>query len=191
MPVTTRQLRILRAAAASSVATLLAALSHTIGGGMPPHPLLVLALSVLLIPLAAVLIGRRPSAPRTALTVLVAQLVFHVLFHVLGGTASESAASTPAHAHHAVALGPAVSIALPDAPMILAHGVAATLTVLLLWHGERMLRGIAAWARARLLPSLPASPARHEVPLVPASPLLSVRLTPLAEALSRRGPPPA
>ena len=48
----------MRGAAASVIATLLAAVSHTIGGGQAPNPLLMLAVSVLLTPLAAVLVGR-------------------------------------------------------------------------------------------------------------------------------------
>ncbi|GAB3599885.1 hypothetical protein [Microbacterium tumbae] len=183
---TTRQLRLLRAAAASSSATILAAVSHTVGGGMPPHPLLVVAVSVLLVPLAAALIGRRPSPARTAVTVVLAQLVFHVLFHVLGATMTTTAA--PPHSHELV-LGPVVATALPDAPMLLSHLCAAALTAVLLWHGERMLRGVGAWVQARLLRLLPAVPARHDVPGIPASPVLTVTLAPLGPAVSRRGPP--
>ena len=155
---------------------------------MPPHPLLVTALAVMLIPLAAVLIGRRPSAARTALTVLTAQLAFHVVFHALGGTLTATTA-TAGHSHHTIDLGPVVSTAIPDVPMLLAHVCAAVLTAVLLWNGERMVRGIAAWARARLLPPTPMLLGRYELPLVPASPALTVRLSPLAATVSRRGPP--
>lgn len=186
---TSRQLRLKRAAAATSVATTLAAVSHTIGGGMPPHPLLVVALSILLVPLAAVLIGRRPSAARTALTVLVSQAVFHVLFQVLAGSLSEAGPAASGHAHHAVALGPVVAAVAPDAPMLLSHVLAALLTTLLLWHGERMLRAIAGWARARLLPVTPILPVRTRVRLAPVTVSVTTSLTPLAAVVSRRGPP--
>lgn len=186
---TTRQLRLLRAAAATSTATTLAAVSHTIAGGMPPHPLLVLALSILLVPLAAMLIGRRPSAIRTALTVVVSQLVFHVLFQVLAGSLTDAAVPVGSHAHHVVALGPAVSAVAPDAPMLVSHALAALATTVLLWHGERMLRGIAGWARARLLPVLPVLPVRPRLRLMPASVSVTTSLTPLGSVVTRRGPP--
>ncbi|MFB7250371.1 hypothetical protein [Microbacterium sp. NPDC056234] len=186
---TSRQLRLLRAAAATSTATTLAAVSHTVGGGMPPHPLLVLALSILLVPLAATLIGRRPSATRTALTVLVSQLVFHVLFQVLAGSLTDATAPLGSHAHHVVTLGPVVSAVAPDAPMLISHVVAAFATTILLWHGERMLRGIAGWARARLLPVLPALAVQPRLRLMPASVGVTTTLTPLRCVVTRRGPP--
>lgn len=186
---TPRQLRLVRAAAASSSATVLAAVSHTVGGGMPPHPLLIVAVAVLLIAPAAVLIGRRPSFARTTTTVVLSQLVFHLLFHFLGGTWS-SASVVSGHSHmHDVVLGPVVAAALPDAPMLLAHMIAAVLTVAALHKGERMLRGIAAWVQARLLPALPAVPARHRAPALPVPLVLAVALAPLRTTVARRGPP--
>ncbi|WP_460799530.1 hypothetical protein [Microbacterium sp. GXF0217] len=186
---TFRQLRLLRAAAATSVATTLAAVSHTIGGGMPPHPLLVIALSVLLIPLAAVLIGRRPSATRTALTVLVSQAVFHVLFQVLAGSLTDAAVPSGGHAHHVATLGPVVAVVAPDAPMLLSHLLAALATTLLLWHGERILRAVADWTRARLLPVIPALPVRTRVRWTPTALVVTTSLTPLTTVVRRRGPP--
>ena len=185
---TSRQLRLLRAAAATSAATILAAVSHTVGGGMPPHPLLVAALSILLVPLAALLIGRRLSATRTALTVLVAQLVFHVLFQVLAGSLTD-AAPVGSHAHHVVTLGSTVSAVAPDAPMLVSHLLAALATTMLLWHGERMLRSIAGWARARLLPVLPVLPVRPRLRLIPTGVSVTTSLTPLGTTVTRRGPP--
>jgi len=187
--VTLRQLRLLRAAAATSTATTLAAVSHTVAGGMPPHPLLVVALSILLVPLAAMLIGRRPSAARTALTVLVSQFVFHVLFQVLAGSLTDAVVPAGTHAHHVMTLGPVVSAAAPDAPMLVSHVLAALATTLLLWHGERMLRGIAGWARARLLSVLPVLPVGRRLRLMPASISVTTSLTPLSSVVSRRGPP--
>ena len=186
---TSRQLRLKRAAAATSVATTLAAVSHTVGGGMPPHPLLVIALSILLIPLAAVLIGRRPSAARTALTVLVSQAVFHVLFQVLAGSLTDAATPASGHAHHTATLGPVVAAVAPDAPMLLSHAFAALATTLLVWNGERMLRAIADWARARLLPVVPVLPVRTRAPLAPSTVIVTTRLTPLSAVVNRRGPP--
>lgn len=74
-----RQLRLVRAAAVSSVATLLAALSHTLGGGAVPHMLLILAVATLLTPLSALLVGIRESRGRVAIAVFLGQAAFHVV----------------------------------------------------------------------------------------------------------------
>ncbi|MGW8484120.1 hypothetical protein ACWGJP_13395 [Microbacterium sp. NPDC055903] len=187
---TRRQLRLVRAAAASGIATILAAVSHTLGGGMPPHPLLVLSVSVLLVPAAAALVGGRLSAARLALTVLVAQLAFHLLFHALGGGLSTAPGGiTAVHDHAPVVLGPVVAVAPADAPMVLAHICAAVLTALLLWHGERAVRRVFAWVQARLLAPLRVPAARHDVPGIPTAPLLPPSLAPLRSSVVRRGPP--
>lgn len=186
---TTRQLRLLRAASASSVATLLAAVSHTLAGGPAPHPLLVLALSALLIPVAAVLIGTRPARTRTALTVAVSQAIFHVVFQALGAPTDDGAVAVGAHVHHLPVLGPLSPAALPDAAMLTGHAVAAALTVVLFWHGENMISAIACWVHAVLRRAAVALPADHERPAA-----LDLDLHPLvdavvATAVSRRGPP--
>ncbi len=85
---TSRQLRLVRGAAASTAATIIAAVSHTIGGGAAPHPLLIVALSVFLTPVAALLVGRRANIIRLGAAVVLAQTVFHVLFAALGATVS-------------------------------------------------------------------------------------------------------
>ncbi len=81
---TSRQLRFLRAAAVSAIATLLAAVSHTLAGGAAPHPLLIAAVAVLFVPLSAAVAGGRPSRARVAVAVLLAQAAFHLLFQLLG-----------------------------------------------------------------------------------------------------------
>lgn len=186
-----RQLRLVRAAAASTVATTLAAVSHTVAGGPAPHPLLVVAMACLLVPLAAVLIGPRVSRLRSASTVLVGQGLFHLTFQLLGAPTQSAAASAPAHAHHVdlAALGPAVIASAPSTVMLIAHVIAAIATVALLWHGESLVRLIANWVRAAALRiAAPALPVRTRPRATPSLVVLLVDAA-LRAAPSRRGPP--
>ena len=185
---TSRQLRLLRGAAASSVATIIAAVSHTIGGGAPPHPLLVIALAVLLTPVAAVMIGRRPSLVRLSAAVLLSQTVFHVLFVALGATATPTVATT-GHQHALVlTAAPGESVA-PDAGMLGAHVVAGILTIAMLWRGEAMLRAVSHWVRAVLRCRVLQPRADWPVPASIAHTARVFLSTILVGDLRRRGPP--
>lgn len=186
-----RQLRLVRAAAASTIATTLAAVSHTVAGGPAPHPLLVVAMACLLVPLAAVLIGPRVSRLRSASTVLVGQGLFHLTFQLLGAPTQSAAASAPAHAHHVdlAAFGPAVIASAPSTVMLIAHVIAAIATVVLLWHGESLVRLIANWVRAAALRiAAHALPVRTRPRATPSLVVLLVDAA-LRAAPSRRGPP--
>jgi len=193
--VTTRQLRLLRGAAAATVATIIAAVSHTLGGGAAPHPLLVAALSVFLTPLAALLVGSRPSLARLSAAVLVAQGVFHVLFVALNATADPTVAGT-GH-QHTLVLAPIGDSASPiatssiatDAGMLGAHVVAGILTIALLWRGESMLRAIARWVRAVLHSRAPRiHPAWPTPPSVAGTARVVIPLFDIGD-VCRRGPP--
>jgi len=185
--VTTRQLRLLRAASASSVATLLAAVSHTFAGGAAPHPLLVLAVTVLLLPLAALLIGIKPSKARVALTVFFSQAAFHVVFQLLG--APTDATVVLGHQPEMLPLGTLSTAALPDVAMIAGHVLAAIATTALLWHGESLVRTIAGWMLALVRRADFPVPADHRRPAALVShrhPLIDAAR---GAAVSRRGPP--
>lgn len=186
---TPRQLRLLRAATASSVATTLAAVSHTIAGGAAPHPLLVVAMASFLVPIAAMLIGARASRIRVATTVLVSQTLFHAAFQVLGAPTGTPIVS--GHQHHLdlSALGTAASAAAPDSVMLLGHLVAAVLTTAALWHGESMVRAVAGWVEARLRRSIPLFRPPHERPASPVFALPLLIDAALSSSVSRRGPP--
>ncbi|KDA04839.1 hypothetical protein DC31_04810 [Microbacterium sp. CH12i] len=162
---TSRQLRLLRGATASSVATIIAAVSHTIGGGTPPHPLLVIALSVFLAPISTLLVGRTPGLAKLSTAVLVSQVVFHVLFVALGATLTPGVAVS---GHQHVLTLPTVAATLPaasgDAAMAGAHFFAGILTVAMLWRGEQLLRAIARWVRAVLRVRMPQLPADWPIP---------------------------
>ncbi|WP_431073220.1 hypothetical protein [Microbacterium phyllosphaerae] len=186
---TSRQLRLLRAASASAVATLLAATSHTVAGGAAPHPLLVLAVMTLVVPIAALIIGARASRLRVAATVLASQAAFHVMFQLLGAPTGTTVLS--GHQHHLdlSALGPVAAATAPDLLMVISHLGAATITIALVWHGESMVRAVAGWMQAQLRRAVtvfrPSHP--HPNPPVFALPLPVDRA--LSISLSRRGPP--
>ncbi|MGP6171384.1 hypothetical protein ACTU6U_04885 [Microbacterium sp. A196] len=182
---TSRQLRLVRGAAASSIATIIAAVSHTIGGGTAPHPLLIVALSVFITPIAALLIGSRPSLVRLGATVLLSQTVFHTLFVALNATVTPTIAGH----NHVLALGPVTATVAPDAGMLGAHVIAAVFTIVLLWRGESILRAIARWVRSALRARVP-----HLQATWPAPASIAVTARTIIKAirvgdLSRRGPP--
>lgn len=186
---TSRQLRLLRAVSASAVATLLAATSHTLAGGAAPHPLLVVAMAALLVPAAAALIGCGPSLSRLALTVMLSQAAFHLVFQLLGGPTAGTMVSGHDHDLDLSALGPGAEAASPDATMLAGHVLAAALTTALLWRGESFVRQIAGWMLALIRRAVTPLRAEHE----PPAPLRS-RLHPLVDivttaTVSRRGPP--
>jgi len=185
--VTSRQLRLLRGAAASSVATVIAAVSHTVGGGAPPHPLLVIALSVFLTPIAALLVGRTLNAARLSATVLLSQTIFHVLFVALGATLTTPGIVT--RHEHVMAWGPLTSTVAPDTGMLGAHLLAALLTITLLWRGERMLRGIARWVRARLRVRMPRKNSIWPIPASYANTARAFVASIRTSDISLRGPP--
>lgn len=188
---TSRQLRLVRAAAVSSVATLIAAVSHTLGGGSAPHPLLILAVSTMFTPLCALLVGIRVSRARVAVAVLSAQAVFHLLFQVLGSPTGSALASTPVHEHHLdlALLGPVTPVAAADATMLGAHVVAAALTTLLVWHGEALVRAVARWFQALLVRAVVCAPVEHPHPRTLRSLLLPPFDAAISTGVSRRGPP--
>ncbi|WP_203580427.1 hypothetical protein [Microbacterium hibisci] len=183
---TPRHVRALRGTAAAWVATVVAATAHTLAGGGAPSPALVAAVGILASPFAVALVGRRPSAWRLGATVLASQALFHGAFAL-------TAAADPAalHGHHVTHLGGDLAgVVLPDAPMLLAHVLAAVATVFALHGGERMLRALgrgirSVFARARSV-ARPAS-----LPRLLVSPGRTGRVAPriVLSDLSRRGPP--
>lgn len=188
---TSRQLRLTRAIVISAVATLIAAVSHTIGGGAAPHPLLIAAVSVLITPLTALLVGVRASRARTAATVVLTQAAFHLVFQMLGAPTVGSAVGVPGHVH-AVDLTAFASLSAVPAPtleMTGAHLLAAILTTALLWHGESLMATVAGWVHALLHSTPEIAPATHRRPAPPVSAGLPFLVITLAATLTRRGPP--
>ncbi|MEV7974218.1 hypothetical protein [Cellulomonas sp. NPDC089187] len=137
--------RLARGFTAAAASTLIALLSHLIGGGAMPGPLGVLVPLLVATSAGVLLAGVRLPWLRLSGSVAVGQLGFHTLF-VLGSAGSSSVVAATSHGHHPVLLvsGAGQSSA---AGMWGAHAVAALVTVLMLRHGEQLLTRIAAVLR--------------------------------------------
>ncbi|WP_060915310.1 hypothetical protein [Microbacterium oleivorans] len=189
-PVDSRLVRVVRAGGAASIATLTAAAAHTVGGGTPPAPWLVVAVALLAWPIAVLIVGTRPSSRRTATAVAAAQALLHSAFALVGDTAPRSAALS-GHHHGDILLGPVSGAAMPvDAAMLAGHVVAGILTAVAVCHGERMLRAVARGIRELLRPAVAVIvPPRSTIPALPTSAPHGLRPRLLLADLSRRGPP--
>ncbi|WP_193597340.1 hypothetical protein [Microbacterium sp. YJN-G] len=195
-----RRIPLLRGFVGASVATFVALASHVwVGGGMPG--MLGIAVPWLLsLTVCTLLAGRRLSALRLSLSVLVSQLLFHALF-VLGEFTPATGLVPHVHGARPLALAGEVAFAgevalVPqDAGMWLAHGVAAVVTIVALHRGERILQALLAVASAvavwlhrvvrvpvAVRPVMPGG-IRFAVVAAPA------RDDPLLRSLRRRGPP--
>jgi hypothetical protein len=141
--VQTRWARVARGLAAAVAATVTAAASHTLAGAHAPSPA-ILALTVAFAAVVCVLLaGRTRSLLRLSLSVLLSQLVFHVLFLAGGGGEVIVVGSTGTGAHfhdgstvELVAAGG--GHAAHSLPMTLAHLAAAVLTIAAVRRGEAL-----------------------------------------------------
>lgn len=189
---TRRQLLALRGSAASAVATLGAALSHSWAGGHLPPAILVVAMAVLLAAPGMALMGARPRPVRIGITVPVLQAAFHAVFTLLGAPAA-GAGVVGGHDHHHGAAGHLLSAAgyagSLDAGMIAAHAAAAVVTVAILLYGERAVLAVRAWAAdwvgARAVVPRPVT--RVRLRIVRSSRVLRARLE--VASAGPRGPP--
>lgn len=190
--------RVARGVAAASVATFVALLSHVAGGGAMPGWLGIAVPWVLSVFACTLLAGRRLSLIRLSLSVLLSQVLFHVLFVL--GAADAGAVAGGHHQHAAVTLAPlsegATAALYADSVMWGWHLVAGVVTVVAVHRGERLiaaLRGLAAeitdWFR-RALPTPPPS-SLPDAPRAPVSTVASwsVDDAPRLAPLRRRGPP--
>jgi hypothetical protein len=188
--VTPRASRLLRGTLLGSVATLLAALSHSWAGGVVPDPLALALGAVFASAVGTAVVGRRGSLARTAIAVAVGQLAFHLAFSLLG-----SGASVVVHAGHhpsvaAIVADPSGAVARGGAAMWLAHLAAGVLTVLYLRHLERRVWGLLARLGWRLVEVLGIRVPVRAPRTVAAAASPRIRPTaPLRGAIARRGPP--
>lgn len=191
----TRQLRALRGAAAAAIAVLLAAVSHTIGGGVAPSALILIGVAALAWPITTALVGRRLSPAGLAAAVVTAQAALHVVFAFtssIGAAGASLAQAATSHQHGQLLLGGADSVAqvvLPNAPMLAAHAAAAVASFVLLFGGERMLRTVAAWTLRLLGRATPAAPAVFSVPRATFADALAPAVRLVRGVFHRRGPP--
>ncbi len=180
-----RRARAARGALAAAIAIATAATAHTLAGDGAPPVWLLLAVTALAAPLAVWLTGRALSTWRTAAIVILSQTLLHAAFAAVGTGARAMDAVVPnaslGHAHavtgvaptapamsHAGAtatgLAPALhGLHVADAPMLVAHALAAAVTIVLLVHGERLARALGRGIR-RLLTPVPARISRSRAP---------------------------
>ena len=188
-----RAARLLRGILLGSVATLLAAISHTWAGSVSPGPLALVLGTVFASAVGVAVLGRkrRVSLPRIAVGVAISQLAFHLMFALLGGGADVVMTS----GHHptvaAFVASPGEAIARGGAAMWLAHLAAGVLTIAYLRTLERLVWALLARAAGYLVRTLSiridpvATPARVVVTSTPDAPLAErLRVT-----IARRGPP--
>lgn len=187
----TRWARFVRGWVTAGFAVFVAAFAHVAGGGQAPQPLAVavsLAFAgILCVPLA----GKTLSLTRLAMSVTGAQAIFHTLFALSGGQGGPILTG-----HHGTMTLPATQLAEHGAagaqPMVLAHLIAAVVTIAALRFGESAFWGIVARARAgmpRLRGHLPVVIATPRAVPAPERELVPTRLRELAASVSRRGPP--
>ncbi|PXA65683.1 hypothetical protein [Cryobacterium arcticum] len=200
---TTRWARFARGWIVAGFSTFVAALSHTLGGGAVPGVLAVVVSLAFAAIVSIGLSGRTLSTWRLTVAVLVSQLIFHGLFSF--GGAGGRLAGTDAMTGHAHDAGSAVLLlpagAAPGAMtgdhgslMILAHVVAAVITVLALRFGERAFWGLFSTARVALhalVKALTIAPIGHSP--AAATPFVT-RMPPrrrlaLLSTMRHRGPP--
>jgi hypothetical protein len=179
--------------------------SHLLAGAPVPGALGVVVPLVLASAACIVLAGLRLSVLRLSLSVVTSQVLFHTFFVL--GTVPAGTTVVPVgggeHAHLGHDVGVVVSTGATAAAhlghlghgggMWLAHGAAATVTVLALRHGELVLARLVQVASAVLVRVVPRVAAvvveRRPLPVVEG--LLSARpaLAALTSPVARRGPP--
>lgn len=193
--------RAVRGGLAATSATFVALASHLAGGGPMPDVLGVVVPLALSLPLCVAWAGRRLSLLGLSASVVASQLFFHVLF--LLGTPAQGLVRGHEHAGHhpapAVLPGavPMADAAHADATMWVWHGLAAAVTVVVLYRGELLLtrlRELAVRAAAWLLHG--RSVVEHAAPVVrpalrtvAASAFRPLHPGPRLTPVLRRGPP--
>ena len=194
----TRWARFARGLLAALASTAVAGLSHALAGGGAPSTLsiaIALAFSALV---CVALTGRRLSAARMSVAVVLSQFAFHGVFSTIGVAPSHAPAALEGAAHGAHS---AASIGLLVAPetghhtsgwMWLAHALAAVATIVVLRRGEAAFWGMRDAALRFLATVFTVSPVLSIEP--PAAPVVARVAAPrhfefLLGSLQHRGPP--
>lgn len=204
MQASSRVARLARGASAAAIATFAALFGHVLAGGAMPGLLGIAVPLVLSVTVATMLAGKRLSLFRLSVSVVASQWLFHMLFVIGAPGSAGSSAGHAGHHHHHGAISPpplaaeqAVGPAAGELLMWVSHLVAAAVTVVFLYRGERALmrlwalaERLAAWVRTRLSTPIRV-PVRvaASVPVAQHIDVLPVPSRTYASALSRRGPP--
>ena len=197
-PRVSRGQRVLRGSLGAVVATLLAAASHGLAGGVITWAS-VAATIIFTLPLCVAFAGKVGSLWRLTTAVAAAQFLYHWMFAGLGlasGAGPQTGIPAAPHAAHLATLQSfspdLASAGAADAAMWLGHAIAAIATIGLLHRGERAFLAL-RHALRRVPPDrasrTPAPLARPVRALgVLAEVTLRDRLL-TASAITRRGPP--
>lgn len=162
MSATRGALRLGRSAALGASCLLLALAAHVLAGGPAPSLLAVIVLAVPVSCACVLATGRRAGLARIGTVLGLTQLGLHQAFVALGQPpCTGSTTSLPGHlAGHtgagagiSASCGPAMHMAGGSAVMVAGHVLAAGLTALVLWQGERLLWAVLAWLGWTALPS--------------------------------------
>lgn len=193
-----RRVAALRGAGSSAVAVVLAALSHTIGGGEAPPAWLLVACAIAAWPvatlLALVLSGARLRVVGIAGAVGAAQLALHASFSVLGSTPLAVPAASGVHTHTLLPFlspmtpGAGAMMSTMDAGMLAAHATAALVATIAIAFGEQAVAAVVRWVSARVRRVQDPSPLGITAPRVAARVRAFVD-APRSWAIWRRGPP--
>ncbi|KQZ10724.1 hypothetical protein ASD23_00710 [Agromyces sp. Root1464] len=197
-----RGAQVRRAFAVVGTAIVSASLAHTVGGGAPPGVVTIALALAISAPFAMVVVGGRCSTPRAVFAAVGAQLALHALYSLTPRAGTGTVAPAPAAGSHHHGSGSAMMFSA-GAPvhdehfgpaMLVAHSVAAILTIFAVALADRMHEAVRFAARgvdiARIVLTAPLVPplTAHVVPAAPrvvgadASSLLCT-------ALRYRGPP--
>ncbi|UCR87948.1 hypothetical protein [Mycetocola spongiae] len=185
--------RLARGASAAGVATFVALLSHISAGAPMPGALGVIAPLMLSIPVCVFLAGRRLSALRVSLAVVISQFLFHTLF-ILGAGGGTATAPAGAHAHHGPVLVTGSTESLHAGHvgpgMWAAHALAASLTVIAIYRGEAALRALLTLAALAVIRFIGVLGLALPAPAgIPASAAASAERVLLPLGISRRTEP--
>lgn len=190
-----RRVPLLRGFVGATIATFVALASHVWASGDMPGMLGIAVPWLLSLTACTLLAGHRLSLLRLSASVIISQLLFHVLF-VLGSITPQGGLRPHVHGVVPLSFGGDASPLLPqDAAMWLGHAVAAALTIAALHRGELIVcalltvaRAVATWL-ARAVPAVDAmrivTPVRRRWTVLTAPCVREVHLG----ALHRRGPP--
>ncbi len=193
----------MRALTVAGTAIVFASLAHTVGGGSPPGAVTIALALAFSAPFAIVIVGGRQSTPRAALAAVGAQLALHALYSLTpraGAIGSAPAPSPASGQHHSSGAGSFFSSAAPvhdehfGPAMLVAHAVAALLTILAVALADRMHDAVRFAARgiriARIVLAAPLVPPLR-AHLAPAAPrdVGPDATSLLCTALRYRGPP--
>ncbi|QAY72531.1 hypothetical protein ET445_03420 [Agromyces protaetiae] len=167
-----RGARVARGAAVAGVATFVASLAHTLGGGLAPGPLAVALALAFSVPFSILAVGgKRFRLARAGFAAVAAQLALHTLYSLGSGVPGTGAGSvvmqqadasgSALHEHHAAVTSWASTMPTMGTPslhaadhvdhfgpwMLVAHAVAALATIGVIWLTVHAVSVLAAAAR--------------------------------------------